>query len=227
MVTKFTFNTLILLFCCFNVNAQFLKNFDFEVTVGWMQNYNKGKILSAESGMPVPHRVTKIVSENSIRTTRTSFSIGYTFSKSYLRIKFTEGIVGSRLSGSTRFNNAAGNETSRIFDNLPNLISYHSIGIHYGFLFPIDNDYFIFEIGASRHKLKSFDSPILYAGILLSDYNISTSLGFIHSMFKHIDIVPRITAINSFAKKRFYRSKSESKFVPFQIGFELGLRLRI
>ncbi len=226
MMIRFTFTTLISLFCCYNVNAQFIKKFNIEVSHGWMKNYNKGEITSG-FGPSVEPETIAILTEDILWTRMLSTSLGYNISKNHsVRIGFNNGHVGSILNGRHRSPGFEGSFITNL-TNEPNTIRYISYGLNYSFLLPIDSDYFLIEIGASRQKNGFEDTRVFSQGLFVSNYNMELSLGFGHSITDNFDLVSKITLINSFSNNEEYSIMWASTFVPIQIGFEIGFRFRV
>ncbi len=216
--------TVFFLFCCYNMNAQFIKKFDIEVSHGWMKNYNKGEIVSGSNGGATEPDFANISTEGNLWTRMLSISLGYSIAKKHsVRIAYKQGVVGSRLDGTIE----SFSFFDRILTNEPNIIKYKSYGLHYTFLLPIDSDYFLIEVGASRQKNRFEDTQVFSHGLFVSNYNILCTLGFGHSITDNFDLVSKITLINSFSNNEEYSTRWASTFVPIQIGFELGCRLRL
>ena len=217
--------TVFLLFCCVNLNAQFIKNFDIEVSHGWMKNYNKGEIKSGTSGSALETATPP--TEDHLWTNMLSIYLEYEISKKHsVKIGYKTGLVGSILDG--RYY-SPGFEGPIIIDLMGNhnTIQYRLFGLYYAFLLPIDTDYFLFQIGGSHQENSIVNTFVPVYGILETNYNLSASVGFGHSILKNLDLVPRITVINSFSNKHVPEAPTDSRFVPIQIGFELGFRFRV
>jgi hypothetical protein len=210
------------------LNAQFIKKFDIEISHGWMKNYNKGNIQSESinSGLSGIH--SQILNVDPLWTKMRSISIGYSIAKTHrISMKYSKGTVGSSLTGSIITYDDIGSSPAFTLENTPNIIAYRSWGLLYSFYLPIDTDNLIFELGVHRQQ-NSFDDHIIYIpGIYITNYNLTGSVGFAHSILSNIELVPKITVINSFSNKRSSESQIESRFVPLQIGFELGLRFKV
>lgn len=211
------------LLCGIESNAQFIKNLDIEVSHGWMWNHNKGSIdydkFVSLQGDPA--------TESNLWTKMLSISLGYRVSDMHaFRMSYNYGHVGSILNG--RFYGQTGFEGPLFMDLMeaPNRIKYRSYGIHYVLSLPIDDDCFLFQIGMSRQKNVFHDALVPMKGIFDSNYNVSASLGFSHSVISNLDLVPRVTIINSFDNDNDSYNITDSRFVPIQVGFELGIRFK-
>ncbi len=192
-----------------------------------MRNYNKAAIESGEFSSSFSFTRRNIEYESPTWTSKKSISFGYTFTNHQLRLIYQTGHVGSRLTGTSVSIDDVGSSFTFDLRNTKNITHYKSYGLRYGYKLPIDSDYFLFELGVSRQNNSFEDTLIPVFGILRTNYNLDFSTGFIHAIIDHIDIVSRVTLINSFKNKMSEEGQTSSRFVPIQIGFEIGLRLRV
>ncbi|MFT4534664.1 MAG: hypothetical protein ACI9P5_002025 [Saprospiraceae bacterium] len=227
MLTRFL--VFIVLLGWIEMNAQFVKNFDIEVSHGWMKNYNKGSIQSGSNSSAVEPDFVTILNEGHLWTNKLSISLGYNISKRHsVRIGYNRGFVGSSLTGTLSSSGFGGSGRFPIaLVGSPNKIRYKSLGLHYSIQLPLDGDYFLFEIGAS-HQKNSFDDTIIFShGLFVTNYNMQVSFGFRHCVTDNFDIISKVTVVNSFSNNEEYTINRKSTFVPFQIGLEIGLRFRV
>lgn len=208
------------------INAQFFRNFDLGVSYGRIKSTNKAEIQSERISGGFQSSDLQIDSESPLWAYTDAVSLGYTISRSQLRLIYMRGAVGSILTGSSTTRDDVGFTFFNTFDRSRNVIKYSSIGVSYAYRLPIGEDYIGLSVGASRQQNSFRETLVIIEGILFVNYNISASLSFEYNIIEHLDLVPRLIVINSLSNSRSSMATSKSRFIPLQTGYEIGIRFR-
>ncbi|MDF1696110.1 MAG: hypothetical protein P1U56_09775 [Saprospiraceae bacterium] len=211
-----------------DVNCQFFGKLDLEMGVNRAKVFNTKAINSFVANYSFSTTTVTIIQETATLTTNYNMSIGIPLSqKQRIRIRYAHNLWGSRLTGSIQSISDNLTTSTTELRNTHNSIIGTNIGILYEHLFPLSTGQFSLASGIDLHK-SSFSETLLFVpGIL--DTNIA-----LHSYFGYLSPINNYTSFHAklFTTYVFPADNSSvtnitnSEYLPFQIGIELGIRLK-
>ena len=227
-LSKLSLISIFLLISLSNGYSQFYKRFNIEIGVNRSKIINTKQLFTDQTNNAIGSSQANLRSESSSYTNNYSMSLGYLITKGHnVRIRYSYNTLGSHITGKFSSNIFCG-VGAFIYDlrNAHNRIENVSLGGMYEFQVPIAGGGLSLGIGIEKQWNDFEDAIIVFQGMLLDNYALHSSIGYIAPLFDFVHLHPKLFITKSINKyQESYHYGYSGDYLPLQIGIEIGLRI--
>lgn len=216
------------IFFCTHGFSQFYKRFDFEIGANRSKISNTSEMFPSSIYGEDKNNLSP-VSEAPVYTNNYSMSLGFHITqRHHLRIRRSHNTIGSIISGTFfPYGQLCGVGLSPFtLRNAHNVIKSKTMGIVYELDTPINGGNFLVGIGFEK-QWNSYEDTFVFAnGIITENYAVHSYMGMQVPLYSLIHLHSKVFVTRTFSNNiQTGHIHHESKYIPIQIGMELGLRL--